>query len=355
MYGMPLFFVLSGFVIHYNYAHLFATRPIGNAVAEFAWSRFARLYPLYIFMLLFAICVDTFAAYMLAKPSVALDVATYFLTLTQSWVYVLWDGRLMAVTLFGVAWSISTEAFFYVAYVGLVFALLLLVRPRNILALSVIYAIGVIIGLVLLISHVDSTTLFYRWLLYHSPYLRVFEFIMGCLAAQVFMRVRHVDISHLEAKLGNWLLAGSLAYLVIFGLIRMGFIVLQPINGMVNQLTLNFLFGPAFAAIMFYACRYETGFSRFLSLPALVALGEISYSVYLTHVFTLRLFIPPTPPALTLFWGFEAIVRILVGVTFTLIVSYGTYRLIEMPCRAWIRSKRIAAPSQARLRPVELH
>src|SRR5437867_12289726 len=55
IYGMPLFFVLSGFVIHYNYRNLFAGKPLLRAVAEFGAARFARLFPLYFCFLLIAI------------------------------------------------------------------------------------------------------------------------------------------------------------------------------------------------------------------------------------------------------------------------------------------------------------
>jgi peptidoglycan/LPS O-acetylase OafA/YrhL len=48
LYGMPLFFVLSGFVIHYNYSELFKTRKAGWAVSQFLGARIARLYPLFI-------------------------------------------------------------------------------------------------------------------------------------------------------------------------------------------------------------------------------------------------------------------------------------------------------------------
>jgi peptidoglycan/LPS O-acetylase OafA/YrhL len=55
IYGMPLFFVLSGFVIHYNYSHLFKSRLVARATAEFAAARFARLFPLYLCFLLVAV------------------------------------------------------------------------------------------------------------------------------------------------------------------------------------------------------------------------------------------------------------------------------------------------------------
>jgi len=49
IYGMPLFFVLSGFVIHLNYARLFQKQPFPVAMGDFLIARFARLYPLYLF------------------------------------------------------------------------------------------------------------------------------------------------------------------------------------------------------------------------------------------------------------------------------------------------------------------
>src|SRR5262245_27898007 len=50
-FGMTLFFVLSGFVIHYNYASLITGERRGG-VAAYLWARFARLYPLFLLMLL---------------------------------------------------------------------------------------------------------------------------------------------------------------------------------------------------------------------------------------------------------------------------------------------------------------
>jgi peptidoglycan/LPS O-acetylase OafA/YrhL len=45
---MSLFFVLSGFVIQYNYADIFLKERLPSATFKFIVARFARLYPLYV-------------------------------------------------------------------------------------------------------------------------------------------------------------------------------------------------------------------------------------------------------------------------------------------------------------------
>jgi peptidoglycan/LPS O-acetylase OafA/YrhL len=52
--GMPLFFTLSGFIIHYVYSEAFG-RGWLRATWEFAVARFSRLYPLYFVLLAYII------------------------------------------------------------------------------------------------------------------------------------------------------------------------------------------------------------------------------------------------------------------------------------------------------------
>src|SRR5215472_3828896 len=50
-FGMTLFFVLSGFVIHYNYRRTL-TEDGYRGFFSFMWARFARLYPLFALIVL---------------------------------------------------------------------------------------------------------------------------------------------------------------------------------------------------------------------------------------------------------------------------------------------------------------
>src|SRR5262249_36102592 len=58
VYRMPLFFVLSGFVLHYNYGLLFRKQSYTVSLRDFFGARFARLYPLFIFFCLFGVVSD---------------------------------------------------------------------------------------------------------------------------------------------------------------------------------------------------------------------------------------------------------------------------------------------------------
>src|SRR5262249_50502627 len=111
MYGMPLFFVLSGVVIQYNYGKLFASRGIGRATCEFAAARFARLFPLYLFLLFVAVFADDFVRKAYHGGDLFAKVLAYDVTLTQSWWYVVFDQQLVINWLFPISWSISTELY----------------------------------------------------------------------------------------------------------------------------------------------------------------------------------------------------------------------------------------------------
>ena len=82
IFGMPLFFVLSGFVIHYNYRRLFLSRTAARATCEFAAARFARLFPLYMCLLIVSFCADNLIAKTRGDLTLIVKIMGYYLTLT---------------------------------------------------------------------------------------------------------------------------------------------------------------------------------------------------------------------------------------------------------------------------------
>ena len=139
--GMTLFFVLSGFVIHYNY-NATITRPGGTRA--FFVARFARLYPLYILLFLFDFSYTGLTAHsacgQIGAPDEHWLSLAFYLTLTQSWLYAV-ICRASLPYQYGpvaaVSWSISVEMFFYLAYV--VVAMLIAERrwsPRDAMVMA---------------------------------------------------------------------------------------------------------------------------------------------------------------------------------------------------------------------------
>src|ERR1700739_4764025 len=84
--GMPLFFTLSGFIVHYVYAATFA-KSWRAAAPAFALARFSRLYPLFFAILVFYL-LGRLGRMFYAHPGVGLS----FASLTGAWWYLVGDG-----------------------------------------------------------------------------------------------------------------------------------------------------------------------------------------------------------------------------------------------------------------------
>jgi peptidoglycan/LPS O-acetylase OafA/YrhL len=351
---MPLFFVLSGFVIHYNYRRLFLASSVSRGICEFAVARFARLYPLYICLLALSIIVDQLVVRYYDRPDAFFGILALDLTLTQSWFYVLIDGQLPLFAILGPAWSISTEMFFYVAYVPLVFLILKLSAARSSVVTA---AAGAVLTLMISVFvlyaafHPESIALadrhislqdnppnsFFVWLFQFSPYTLVFQFLVGCLTANTVVLISDRPPSGRECKLAAIGLTISLLWLIGLAVIQFKNLVWPVHLLFAIRESLTFACAAPMAFIIFYVARYPGLFTRLVSSKILVRLGDTSYSIYLVHALTLRIFFrsPSEFPAST--W--DTVARILLAVLFTLGAAYGSYRLIEVPGRWWLRKR----------------
>jgi peptidoglycan/LPS O-acetylase OafA/YrhL len=206
--GMPLFFTLSGFVVHYVYA----SGLVANYTAEvkdFAIARFARIYPLFALLLVFY-ALGEFGLALLRHPGILVS----FATLTASWWYWTLDGRALIDTPYGISWSISTEAFFYVAYAAGLYRMAGIRDPRICAGLLLVFCVGSLVSLFVFYrlateSGIDFADPFYRWMVYVSPYFHLLEFIGGCLACQLVM----------AAKERRWLIRYLIDYPVVAALL----------------------------------------------------------------------------------------------------------------------------------------
>jgi peptidoglycan/LPS O-acetylase OafA/YrhL len=343
--GMTLFFVLSGYVIHMNYSNsIGAPRGLWNFFA----ARFARLYPLYFFFL----CLDLSMKLGFHQFKVErLEALPFYLTLTQSWFYRPIDGNAL-VYQFGlvpaVSWSISTEWFFYLCFPFLCIAMAPLRRPRAIIGAMTafcVFAFAIVIAINLKSAAISDWGLShygpiaaeqqdgaFRWLAYFTPYVRVFEFALGCLVSAL---VRALPArSEQEAKWGSRATLGVVIASLLLQWYMFGY---AGTRGWIVALHMNFGFAPLMAAIIFCCARYDTPIVRFLSADLIVLAGEASYSIYLSHMLVINAFRYEVPPVADPQIWMAVIPQIALTLGATIGLSLVLWRLIEMPARRVVR------------------
>ena len=185
-FGMSTFFVLSGFIITYNYGELVRTRA---GLRQFLVARVARLLPLYI--------VVTTAFWIATGPFDPFTLLANF-SLTQSW--------FNAPLVFGPGWSVSSECF-YCAFVPLAAVLPRIRRTGLALVAFCVLAPIVMLGVLQALRPAVAAVDWYPWLTYYSPYARLSEFVTGALAARVYLSGR---ILRLDRSSPRWQCCGAL-------------------------------------------------------------------------------------------------------------------------------------------------
>ena len=140
-------------------------------------------------------------------PRALISYLVHSIFLTQSWVYKLTvNQHLLLNNGFGLSWSISSEFFFYLAYTLFVFAILALtgqppasslsccMRPRSSgpcrspsSTSTPCWCSSKATWRSFLSPKENQSSSFYYWFFYYSPYIRIWEFALGCLTAQLFL------------------------------------------------------------------------------------------------------------------------------------------------------------------------
>lgn len=304
--GMTLFFVLSGFIIHHNYADV-VRRPGG--LWQFAVARFSRLYPLYLLVL----AID----FVKVRPS--LDwMSLRMLTMTQSWSYEFSAGRFIP---WGyhysvVAWSISTEVFFYLAYPLIGAAIRRLPTANTAIGCAIFGSAA----LFFINSHPPAFDL-QGWLGYIAPYPRLIEFAAGCALAHAY---------HAGCKFNRAMAFVALGWLSLF--VFRGFVGNEVVS--VGMLHIGLLM-PTTALV--FALATENVF-EWLDRPFAVRMGEASYSMYLLHLIIAEYLAFSAPLADTHDAWVNAWSRFIIALLAIGAVSVLSHRYIEAPARRWLRS-----------------
>ena len=293
--GVDLFFVISGFVMVMISKERFLLK---GETMRFLWGRGARIYPVYwiYFILVTAI--------FLVKPSWVNASQGHQIDLVKSF-FLLPSNQLPIVM---VAWSLIHELWFY-----LIFALLLNFNKRLLLPTLVLWAVIVIFGN-LILKNSDLSA--YTKIAFH-PY--TLEFIIGAIVA-IFVYSKH------SVKVPQKTIMAILAAVPV------GLVIAHKNNvvidtGLIRFFTFGMLFGLLVLSLAMLEIRKKIYFPK-----SLVFIGDISYTVYLSHILILsavgRIWFMAGPNSTKLYDNFLVLLIMLIVV---FLYGWFGYRYTEQP------------------------
>jgi len=293
--GVDIFFVISGFIMVYISGDKFGKK---GAVPDFLTKRIIRVVPIYwVYTLLMA-------AFLFFAPHLFSQGKSFdFHLFLASLLFIPWQDSLGYIKpVLQVGWTLNYEMYFY-----LVFATLLLFSARlfPILMMSILLS-GFLVGQVVDSIHPIFSVMTSSLLM---------EFLMGCFIGIVFSRF-HID-QH-ESVGVMMLFVGSLL-LVLTGLYD------------VVDVSRTIKWGVPSAIILTGAILLENrAGSNFHHL--LTKLGDSSYSLYLTHIFTIN----AIGKIWHTFFGSMYDVFIVVAVVTSVIAGYIAHVVLEKPLISYL-------------------
>jgi peptidoglycan/LPS O-acetylase OafA/YrhL len=322
--AVDLFFVLSGFLLALNYGQAFAPPGRVTALPGFIWRRWGRVAPLYLLILVARLGYTawSYGSFHVPRAWIAVPCARPWvdipanLLMVQSWH--------LAPSLIGPAWSISTEWAAYFAF-PLLAAILLHGRPR-LAAMGAACAAGLVLGAT--VSHGSLDAWDGRsW----GPLLRClggFALGMGLWRLSAWPPAARMA-AHPRAA---WCVAAALAVGFASGVPDLVLYPLLP------------------GLVLCLACG-QGRLGGLLSAQGPIWLGEVSYALYLLHIFLLHpldqaraaagLLMPPHAA--------DAVAAAAL-LAFLLAASNLAYIWVERPARDWAQAalKRVSRQPQAR-------
>ncbi|HEX6036754.1 acyltransferase [Longimicrobium sp.] len=326
--GVSLFFVLSGFVLTYTYHDTLTTGAVTRR--EFLVARVARLYPVYLLSMAFAVPA---LLWWMQRKHIAMDLGWLArLVGLSGGLLQAWNPR-TACVMNCPAWSLSVEAFFYVAFLFVLPVVPTWGVRRLLAAGAAAWALSLAAPIVYLALRPDGPAApeahsvgVWLYSVKYNPLLRLPEFVMGVLAGRLFLLERRPWLTRrmrLEVSAAIVLLAALIASP------RIPFLLLH-----------NGLLAPVFAALVYALARGEGALSRVLSVRALARLGTASFALYILHIplaawmergLGLAGAKPPQP------WYFATYAAFAIG------VSLAVHAWVEEPMRRVVR-RRLSPP-----------
>jgi peptidoglycan/LPS O-acetylase OafA/YrhL len=321
--GVDLFFILSGFVLTWNYLDRMGESWSWRSMLHFLWLRLSRVWPVYLVTMHLAALWIIFTLNVGHVPSEAAHTLTatnyvrQFL-LVQLWFAPYFDGTSWD----GPAWSISAEWLAYILFGALVlviFRIARATRARGLIYLAVAASLPPVVLLM-------ATGLFYTpwsWL----PRI-IMQFTAGALVCAAVRKLQPSDRARMGAGAASLLIAAAIIS-ILYWLDANPMATIYDSAGLVDV-----LFVPL---VMTLAMGVGT-LPALLSIRPMVYLGHISFSLYMVHELvhtTWNWMVMQFELRLGSDLAGKVVLVGLIAVAFVGAVLL--YHLVEEPARRWMR------------------
>jgi peptidoglycan/LPS O-acetylase OafA/YrhL len=309
--GVAFFFVLSGMVLTWS------ARP-GQSARQFAWRRFARIYPAHAVMTIVAIALYVFVM----PPYKPVWAGLLALLLLHAWPPI----PIVNSAANGVSWSLSCEAFFYAVFPKLTSGLAN--RTQRQRAVVVAGVLGVCSAVAVAGSFAFQGR--YDTPLYENPLVRVGEFVLGVALG---LALRDGWIPRLRVRTGWLLVLAAVGVSLLVGWQR-GWPVPRGFADVIAV-------GPLAAVLVAYAGCDLIGRRTVMATRWAVYLGQISFAFYLVHQLMLDLVMKQIWPMQER-TGVAVLERVPLALTLSVVAAMAVHHGIELPGQRWLtrRSKR---------------
>ena len=306
------FFVLSGFIMMLAY---FKPEKKFN-LKRFWFYRFARIYPIYLFSLIFTIALHP--KFLRSLTGTVLNT-----TLLQAWVSPYPNSFNYP------SWSLSVEIFFY-----LIFPLLIIIAyriPFKILValISIFWISDQILHAYLLNTIYTGSPSFTHDLLFYNPLVHLNSFLIGTIGGIWFTKNYNKQIHQ-----------GKNIILLLTSMLLLSFTLLY-LKDIPHLLGLNFrvsiragILAPFYLLFLVTLSFDKTILSKILSHRFFVLLGDISYSVFILQYPVHTLYKKTIEPH---FLNHSNTEHFYAYLFFLIIISYFTFKYIEKPARDKLR------------------
>jgi len=253
IYGVSIFYILSGLTLYYVYQHNFTLSAC--CIKSFFLKRVFRIFPL--------LWLASILTILLSRELPTVE--TLILNLTGGFA-LFKPNDAIAVG----AWSIGNELFFY-----LLFPLLIFTFKRPSIAISLNFIFLFVFGYFAYLMINPRVSLENNWEIYVNPLNQVFLFFVGMAIGKFF-----VDKTFSQIKI---VIVLSLVILLFF-LWPVGIERTELIYG-TNRLVLSF------CSVIICICFFKLNNITVRPVhQAFLFLGEVSYSIYLVHPIVFRAF-----------------------------------------------------------------